>query len=208
VARLLLVRHGETEGNSSQRYWGKTDVGLGAIGLRQAELLRDRLGAEKINHVYSSKMQRTMLTARTIASIHHLPVEACPEINEIDFGDMEGLNFSEIHSRFPEVARMWIERSPDLAYPHGESLAQMETRVAEFRKRMLKHAGGKTVLIVAHAGILRSLICQLLELELCHRWNFRVELASLSILETFPEIAVLSLFNDTSHLTHSGEYDL
>ena len=204
MAKLLLVRHGETDRNSSQRYWGKTDVALGAAGLRQAERVRDRLAAEKIDYIYSSKMQRAMVTAQTIASIHHLPVEACPEINEVDFGDMEGLNFSEIHSRFPEVSRMWIERSPDLAYPHGESLAQLETRVAEFRKRLAKHAAGETVLIVAHAGILRSLICQLLELELCHRWNFRVELASLSIVETFPEISILALFNDTSHLMDNG----
>jgi len=200
VAKLLLVRHGETDRNSSQRYWGKTDVALGAAGLRQAAQLRDRLATEKIHRVYASNMQRALVTAQTIASRHHLSVEGCPEINEVDFGDMEGLNFAEIDSRFPQVARMWIERSPELAYPHGESLAQLETRVAGFRKRLEKHAGGETVLIVAHAGILRSLICQLLELELCHRWNFRVELASLSIVETFPDIAVLTLFNDTSHL--------
>jgi alpha-ribazole phosphatase len=201
LAKLLLVRHGETERNSSQRYWGRTDVGLGAIGLRQAEQVRDRLATEKIDHIYSSIMQRALTTARTIASIHHLPVESCPELNEVDFGDAEGLNYTEIHSRFPEVSRMWMERSTDLAYPHGESLAQLEARVVEFRKRLLKHADGETVLIVAHAGILRSLICQLLKLELCHRWNFRVDLASLSIVETYPDINILALFNDTSHLT-------
>ena len=200
VAKLLLVRHSETELNSSQRYWGKTDVGLGAIGLRQAEQLRDRLAAENIDHVYASKMQRAQVTAQTIASLHHLPVTGCPELNEIDFGDIEGLNFDEIHGKFPEVARMWIQRVPELAYPHGESLAQMEMRVADFRRRLVKHAVGETVLIVAHAGILRSLICQLLELELPHRWNLRVDLASLSIVETYPNTAVLCLLNDTSHL--------
>lgn len=205
MAKLLLVRHGETELFSSQRFWGKTDVGLGAIGFRQAEQLRDRLATGKIDFAYSSRMKRTMSTAQTITSIHHLPVTFCPELNEIDFGDMEGLNFAEINSKFPEVARMWIQRVPELTYPNGESLAQMETRVAEFRKKLIHHKENETVLIVAHAGILRSLICQLLELELQHRWNFRLDLASLSVVETYPEMSILSLFNDTSHLKDKGE---
>lgn len=201
MAKLLLVRHGETELNSSQRYWGKTDVGLGTVGLRQAEQLRDRLATEKIDHVYASKMQRAHATAQTIASIHRLPVTGCPELNEIDFGDIEGLNFDEIHGKYPDIARMWIQRVPELAYPNGESLIHMETRVSEFRQRLVKHAVGETVLVVAHAGILRSLICQLLELGLPHFWNIRIDLASLSIVETYPNTAVLCLLNDTSHLT-------
>ena len=48
MTRLLLVRHGETELQSSLRYWGKTDVALGPIGLHQAEQLRDRLAMERL----------------------------------------------------------------------------------------------------------------------------------------------------------------
>jgi alpha-ribazole phosphatase len=205
LAKLLLVRHGETELNSAQRYWGKTDVGLGAMGLRQAEQLRDRLATEPIDFVYSSELRRTTVTAQTIASIHKLKVTACPEINEINFGDVEGLNFEEVHARFPDLARMWIQRNPQIAYPRGESLMQMEARVSEFRKRLDGYVADETVLIVAHSGILRTFICQLLGLTMEHRWSIRVDLASLSIVETYPGTAVLSLLNDTSHLTDRGK---
>jgi alpha-ribazole phosphatase len=200
LAKLLLVRHGETEMNSAQRYWGSTDVGLGSSGLKQAEQLRDRLAAERIDSVYSSQMKRALLTAQTIASIHGVEVTGCPELREIDFGKIEGLNFAEVHAQFPEIARLWTQRSPQLTYPEGESLVELEARISRFRTRLAKHTENEVVLIVAHSGVLRALICQILDLEKRNRWNIRLDLASLSIIDIYPETAILSLLNDTCHL--------
>ena len=201
MAKLLLVRHGETDHNSSQRYWGRTDVGLGPVGLRQAEQLRDRLALEKIDFIYSSTMQRARATAQTLSSLHNLPVITCPELREIDFGQVEGLNFSEVQKQFPEIARMWINHCTDLVYPEGEGLAQLEKRISEFRSRLYRHSEDQTVLVVAHSGVLRSLICKILDLDMKSRWNLRVDLGSLSIVDTYSDTAILSLLNDTSHLT-------
>jgi alpha-ribazole phosphatase len=200
LAKLLLVRHGETTSNSSLRYWGKTDVGLGPTGLRQAEQLRDRLATEKIDFVYCSELRRALVTAQILASLHNLKINSCPELNEINFGEIEGLTFEEAREKYPQVAQRWEHRSPDLTYPGGESLRELEKRVAVFKNRVCQHAPGETILVVAHSGILRSLICQLLNLEMAYRWNLRVDLASISIVETYPEIAILNLLNDTSHL--------
>jgi alpha-ribazole phosphatase len=201
VAKILLVRHGETEKNSSQRYWGKTDVNLGAVGLRQVEQLRDRLATEKIDFVYTSEMRRAVLTARTIASLHCLQETHCPELREIDFGQIEGMDFTEVQQYFPAIAKMWIERNPGLCYPQGESLAQLDLRLAQFKNRLARHSEKDTVMVVAHSGVLRTLICQLLGLETRNRWDFRIDLASLSIVETYNDAAILCLLNDTSHLT-------
>ena len=201
MAKILLVRHGETEKNSAQRYWGKTDVNLGPVGLRQAEQLRDRLATEKIDFVYSSEMRRAVLTARTIASIHCLQETPCSELREIDFGQIEGLDFAEVQEQFPDIAKMWIDRNPNLCYPQGESLTQLDIRLARFKNRLAQHSEKEVVMVVAHSGVLRTLICQLLGLETRNRWNFRIDLASLSVVETYPDAAILSLLNDTSHLT-------
>jgi alpha-ribazole phosphatase len=200
LAKLLLVRHGETELNSALRYWGRMDIGLGAMGIRQAEQLRDRLATERIDCVYSSIMRRAVVTAQTIASIHRLNVIRCPELREIDFGKLEGLNFNEVSIQYPEVAQMWISHDTELVYPEGESLSQLDQRIAEFKIRLTQHADSDTVLVVAHSGVLRTLICQILNLEMKNRWNIRIDLASLSILEIYPNTAILSLLNDTSHL--------
>jgi len=204
MSRLLLVRHGETELNSAERYWGHSDVKLSALGVRQAERLRDRLATHKIDTIYSSDLQRAWATANTIASRHQLDVTICAELREINFGKIEGLNFEEISQLFPEFAAKWkARRSTNIEFPGGESLDQLNNRVSNFVGRLKKHEAEETILIVAHAGVLRSLICQLMEIELRYIYQIRLDLASLSILETHPAGAILTLLNDTSHLRDS-----
>lgn len=200
MARLFLVRHGETSRQSSKRFWGRTDVTLGAVGRRQAEQIRDRLAAEKLDIVYSSPLQRAFYTAGVIASKHGVEVVTCPELREIDFGEIEGLDFSEIHRRFPAVERSWADRSPTLSFPGGESLMEMEERVAGFPKRLTGINSNGAAVVVSHYGVLRTMICQMLELDIKNRWNIKIDLASVSTIETFPGINILSLLNDLSHL--------
>jgi len=201
LARLLLVRHGETEMQSSLRYWGSTDVNLGETGIRQAEKLRDRLAKEKIDFAYSSCLKRAVLTASIITSSHSIRVAECRELREIDFGCLEGLDFNQVQQQFPAIAQKWIDGSPDLSYPRGESLAALDLRVGQFRSRLAVHTDSETVLVVAHSGVLRTLICQLLGLETSNRWKYRMDLASLSIIDTYENKSILGLLNDTSHLS-------
>ncbi len=200
MSRLLLVRHGDTALNSAERYWGSTDVELSSDGIKQAEKLRDRLASEKIDAIYSSNLKRASVTAEIIGSSHGLEVITCPELREVDFGKLEGLKFDEVRQLYPKVAELWAKRSPKLRYPAGDSVDDLTNRVSIFASMLGQHAIEETVLIAAHSGVLRTLMCQLMGLELRHRWQFRVDLASLSIIETYPERAILSLLNDTSHL--------
>ena len=200
MSKLLLVRHGDTELNSAERYWGSSDVKLSTAGFRQAERLRDRLATEKIDAIYSSDLKRASATAKLIASGHQLEVITCAELREINFGKIEGLTFNEVAQLYPGVTKLWVERSPELKYPGGESIDLFNKRVSKFLRRLEEHTEEETILIVAHSGVLRTLICLLLGIELQHRWQLRLDLASLSILETYPQQAILSLLNDVSHL--------
>lgn len=201
MSRLFLVRHGDTELNSAERYWGRSDVKLSAAGIEQAEKLCDRLAVEKIDAVYSSDLERALVTAEIIASSHQLAVITCAELREVNFGQLEGLTFSEINLLYPEVAKLWAERSTKLKYPGGESLVKFNNRVSKFLSSLDKHAVEETILVVAHAGVLRTLVCQLLGIDPQRRWQIRLDLASLSIMETHQQGAILSLLNDVSHLT-------
>ena len=200
MSKLLLVRHGDTEANSNERYWGSSDVKLSAAGFRQADRLRRRLAAETIDAVYSSGLSRALVTAETIVWGRQLKVVTCAELREIDFGKFEGLTFTEVSQLDPEVAKLWAERNSSLKFPGGDSLDGFSKRVGKFQKRLEKHSPEETILIVAHSGSLRVLICLLLGIELQHRWQFRLNLGSLSILETYPQGAILNLLNDISHL--------
>ena len=198
--QIFLVRHGETELNSALRYWGRSDVKLSPLGLSQAERVRDRLACEKIDAIYSSSMIRARTTAEIISSGHRVPITECQEICEVDFGKLEGLTFEEIEQQYPDVAKLWIERSPELEYPDGESRNEFYDRVCSFIPRIEIHRPDDTILVVAHSGVLRTIICRLLGIDLDFRWHMRLDLSSLSIVETYPNMSILTLLNDTSHL--------
>jgi alpha-ribazole phosphatase len=200
LSKLLLVRHGNTRGNSAERFWGQTDVELSAIGKRQAEQVRDRLATERIDAIYTSNLRRASATAEIIASPHQLEVITCAELLEINFGKVEGLTFKEISQLYPELVKVWPTRDLAFRYPDGESIGDLNNRVTKFLTRLEKHATEDTILIVAHSGVLRLLICHLLRIDPWHWRRFRIDLASLSILETYPQGAILNLWNDICHL--------
>ena len=200
MAKLFLVRHGNTKLNSTERFWGQTDVELGPDGIKQAEKLRDRLATEKFDTVYVSPLRRTMATAEVIASRHKPGVIPCVELSEINFGKIEGLTYQEIDQLYPELTKSWYTKTQTFRYPGGESIKEVYNRVKKFTRRLDSHASEETILIVAHSGTLKMLVCNLLGLGLQYSRRIRIDLASLSIVETYPQVAILSLLNDVSHL--------
>ena len=198
------MRHGDTELSSTERLWGHTDVTLSDAGFRQAERLCHRLATEKIDAVYSSDLKRAALTAETITAGHKLNVITCPELREVNFGKLEGLTFDQIRQLHPEVARLWLEASPGLKFPDGESINEFNDRVSKFPGKLEKHSAEETILIVAHSGSLRLLVCRLLGTDLRHWWQIRLSLASLTVIETHPQGAMLTCLNDVCHLTETS----
>ncbi len=200
MARLLLVRHGETERKSSERLWGQTDVKLNELGLMQAQRLRHRIAKEEVSTVYASSLLRALVTAQTIAAQHQLTVIPCPELGEINFGEVEGLTYEEVRQLHPDFAQLRLKLGTSFKYPGGESLDDLNQRVGTFVSRLTHHKDNETLLVVAHAGVLRVLICQLMGVGLEFMRRLRIDLASLSIIETYPQGAIMNLLNDTSHL--------
>jgi len=170
-ARLVLVRHGETVGNSSIRYYGRTDVALSELGRRQMHAVREWLAAHAGAHgfapIFSSPLVRATEGARIIAgeAARALVID---EFVEVDFGLFEGLTAEEIAERYPEEFRRWnADRlAPGFVYPEGESRADFAQRVQCGTARMLAvlqdaRAGGaaaSAALLVAHRGVIRAIV--------------------------------------------------
>lgn len=200
MARLLLVRHGVTDHNSAHKFLGHTDVELSAEGFQQVEKLRDRLAKEKIDAIYSSDLKRAFSTAEAIASAHSKEIISCSELREINYGETESLTFGEIQKQFPDLSKAIRDFSPDLSFPGGETLQGFIERTLKFLDRINQHSQGQNILIVAHGGPMRTLLCQLLGVGQNYWRTFRLDNASLSIVDTYPPRSILSLLNDTSHL--------
>jgi alpha-ribazole phosphatase len=200
MSKLFLVRHGSIKLNDVRRFWGKTDIELSDEGVRQAKAVRDRISEQKIDAVYTSTLKRTCATAEIIAAKHNLVITACPELNELNFGYVEGLTFDEIKRRYPELAKVLNDWNSRPEFPGGESFDELNTRVQKFLARLKVHKPDEKILIVAHAGSLRLIICNLLGISTQHWKQMQIDFASLSIVETFPRGSILSLLNDVSHL--------
>src|SRR5216684_4474678 len=108
--RLILVRHGETVGNSRIRYYGRTDLALSDLGRAQmraaAVTLAGLLGAQRFTQVFTSPLIRARESARIITRDAAVIIEV-EEFREVDFGAFEGLTAAEIETRFPTDFARW-----------------------------------------------------------------------------------------------------
>jgi len=178
---------------------------MSTAGYSQVERLRDRLADEKIDAVYSSDLRRALVTAEVISSRHKVDIVTCSELREMNYGSAEGLTFQEIGRLYPEVAELCINFSLRLEFPDGENFEGFIERTIKFLDKLNKHAPSETILIVSHSGPLKVLVCYLLGIDQSHWWQIRLDNASLSIVETYPRGAIISLLNDTSHLEGSAD---
>ena len=142
MAKLLLVRHGTTKLHKNDRFWGKTDVPLSNVGIKQAGQLRARLASEKIIVVYTSTLSRARATAEIIAAGHKAKFIACDELCECNFGFIEGLTFKEIERLYPALAEE-LASWKTVSFPGGETLDQLNDRVKTFLKRSPRSRGSK-----------------------------------------------------------------
>jgi broad specificity phosphatase PhoE len=200
MTRLLLVRHGTTKYNSDRRFMGHSNIGLSDIGQRQIERLGNYLKDEKIDAVYASDLKRTMTSAKTITGERDLDIVPCHELREMNYGACEGLTFGEIDRSYPDVAEKCTHFTLELEFPEGEKFREFIDRSGAFLERLKKYKPKETILVVSHNGPLKVLICRLLDISMEHWWQIRVDVASLSIMETNPRGAILTRLNDTSFL--------
>lgn len=162
--RLLLVRHGDTVGESSIRYYGRTDVALSELGRAQMraarELLRSRLNPFHFDAVFGSGLSRALEGARIIAG-PGAAITAIDDLNEVDFGAFEGLTDDEIKARYPVEYARWNRNriDPALTYPGGENRGAFTRRVERGATLMLEQVkDGATALLVAHRGVIRAVM--------------------------------------------------
>jgi broad specificity phosphatase PhoE len=182
---LILVRHGETEGQSSIRYHGRSDVALSDLGRAQMRAAREAIsrshGGLRFQTVFTTPLVRACEGARLIAG-ETADLVIVEEFAEVHFGLFEGLTAEEIRERYPaEFARWNADRlGADFTYPQGESRAAFAARVERGVDRMLaiwSPAGAGRALVVAHRGVIRAIVNRLAGHQPV------VELGSIQLLE-------------------------
>jgi broad specificity phosphatase PhoE len=160
--RVLLIRHGQSQGNAEGRFGGHTATPLSARGRRQAEATAHALATEKLSAIYSSDLPRAVETAMPLARLTGLDVEQEEAFRERSVGVMEGLTFEEAAAQHPEQYAALIGRDFEHVMLGGESYKQMLDRAAGRLDRIIEQHAGRQVAIFSHTGTICILALHLM----------------------------------------------
>ncbi len=145
-----LIRHGETVWNRERRMQGQSDSPLSDTGVRQAQLLAQRMKEIAFDALYTSDSGRAHHTAKSVAEVtgHELNVE--PRLRERHFGVFEGLTGPEMQERYPEAYARFKSRDPDYVVPGGESAQAFRDRALACLTEIAERHADELVVIVTH----------------------------------------------------------
>jgi probable phosphoglycerate mutase len=211
--RLLLVRHGETEGNVSRRLQGADDP-LTERGSRQADELAKHLsGRGDIVALYASPYSRALETARAIGGRLGMEPVLRAGLAEIDVGDAVGYRFEEWTEKYPEEAERFRIEGLSYTWPGGESGLDLSARTeAEIDAIVAEHRSDEgAVIVVSHGGALAWIIAHLLG-ESDDEWPYeyaRLDNCSITEAEIGPDSTThLFYTNEVGHLSPDPEEEI
>lgn len=185
---LIIIRHGQSIWNLENRFTGWADIPLSKKGINEAKKAGKKLINYKFDLAYTSELIRAQMTLFEILNINnnenkyfkihsddkkrydkyllknkeekYMKIFFAQELNERDYGALEGLNKEETAKKYgKEQVHIW-RRSYDVAPPKGESLKDTYKRTIPYFKKNIKKEleKGKTILISAHGNSLRAII--------------------------------------------------
>ena len=185
LSEVVLVRHGETAWTVGGRHTSRTDVPLTPNGMRQAELLGDRLAGRSFALVLTSPRQRATETCR-LAGFGEV-AQVSEDLVEWDYGDYEGRTTPEIRSEVPHWS-LWRD-----GVPAGETAAAVGGRADRVIERLRRARAD--ALVFSHGHFLRVLAARWIGLAPSDGRRFALDPASLSALGWEREVPVLARWN-------------
>lgn len=160
---VSVLRHGAVAGRPFV-YRGRLDDPLSESGWRQMAAVAMHLGETPFTAVASSPLRRCLDFAMQIARRNVVSMQSNPSFMELDFGAWEGLTAAEAAARDPAEHLLFRSGAGNIAAPGGESLDAARDRIIAGWQNWLHEDAGAHRLLVTHAGVMRILLMELLDL--------------------------------------------
>ena len=172
LAKLILLRHGQSTWNLENRFTGWIDVPLTEMGMKEAEEAGKKihLAGIHIDEAFTSVLKRaqdTLTICLQAAGQEGVTTHYDQAINERHYGDLQGLNKAETAEKFGDAqVKLW-RRSYDVKPPNGESLKDTAARTLPYFEQNILPAvrSGRNVVVSAHGNSLRAIVMQLDNLD-------------------------------------------
>ena len=204
---LILLRHGETVGQSSIRLYGATDIALSPVGEQQVQRAAAALKHHRFDRVLSSPLQRARRSAEIVLAALDASaptLELVPGFREIDFGAWEGWTYAEAETRDPSGFARWRSEGHAFTYPGGESRSAFLARIAAAAAATLAPPP-RPPPAVLHKGVIKATLAALTGQPPGALAELPVALASLHRLRWTGARWDLLTTGETAHL---GDLDL
>lgn len=159
---IYIFRHGETDWNRSGRWQGHRDIALNALGVAQAHEVVEFLRHLRLDGLLSSDLLRAHQTAGIVGAALELPVILNEGLREMNLGEAEGMDNSEIILNFGETSlcqmRSTERDSSDFRFPGGESKVEVLNRVFSALLREVAVQKWRRMGVATHGGVIRVLL--------------------------------------------------
>lgn len=196
---LMVVRHGESEGNVQGVTQGWLDSPLSERGRLHAAAAAERLGVLGVAAVYSSDLSRASETAEIIASTLGLPVEQRADLREQCFGERQGMTWARAVKRWGPRLRVGSG-----LIPGEESFPDFRARVAREFDLLAERHREDTAIVVTHGGTVRMIVGHVLGLPPEVYPDFHVGNGSITEFATDGPAPHIVSLNDGCHLREGG----
>ncbi len=197
---IYLVRHGKPDlPDEEMRFLGWTDLPLSAEGRRQAASAARSLSRLAFDRVVHSGLRRARETAEIIAVGRDAPFEELSALREISFGEWELRSIREFARNDPEL---FAERGRDFAGfrpPGGESFIDLRDRVMPAFSELLERESGD-LLVVAHAGVIKTILFTLLDIPWQKLFSLRVDYCGIQLISRMDGYLAIERLNWTDGL--------
>jgi len=164
--KIHLVRHAETIWHADDRYSGKAEISLTANGIKQSFQLANWAKAQNIDAIYTSELSRAIITAQPSARLLNLVPIVDSNLNELNYGKIEGLTKAEFKNKFPDVWEKFQVSPADTVFPSGESGSDALNRALKFILDLLQKKDISEVLLVSHGTLIRLILTYFLDKDL------------------------------------------
>lgn len=173
---LILLRHGQTEYNATQRMQGHLDTELTELGRVQAKNAAAELAARQPQRIISSDLRRAFDTAVSLGDASDMPIGIDKRLRETYLGDWQGLTHHDVDQLAPGARVAW-RADATIAPPGGESRVDVARRSVPVVKELVENlpewgaeGSSKPIVLVAHGGLIGALSAALLDLPV-DRWT-------------------------------------
>jgi 2,3-bisphosphoglycerate-dependent phosphoglycerate mutase len=152
TTHVLLIRHGQSQGNAEGRFGGHTDTPLSPRGRAEAGRTAQALASESFDAIACSDLARAIETATPLANLVGLELQTAEAFRERSVGVMEGLTFEEAAAQHPEQYAALLRRDFEHVLLGGESYRQTLDRASKKLDELVdQHKGGR-IAIYTHTG--------------------------------------------------------